>query len=216
MTQPEAGVRLTSDAGVATLEIDCPPLNVLDIQTLEEVLGAIGSLSADETKVLVLRGREGAFSAGLDVREYAGSSFTDLIDRFHGIFRRLVSVDFPVVAVVDGYCLGAGLELVSVCDFTIASDDSVLGQPEIGLGLFPPVATIVLPRLIGIAPANELILTGRRVSAAEAWDMGLIWRSVAREDLEQEAQNLISSLTRVPVAREYCGWSTGVRRVPRP
>ncbi len=194
MSEPFRNIRLTRDDGVATIEFARPPLNILDLDTIEELLTALSQLSPEETHLLVLRGEGSNFSSGLDVREYVGSRLTTLIGRYHGIFRRLLSVEFPFIAVVRGACLGAGLELVSVCDFAIATDDAILGHPEITLGLFPPVATIVLPRLIGPTAANELILTGRRISAAEAWDMGLLWRVVDEQDLDSEVDALIASL----------------------
>ena len=196
-------IRVARDGRIATIEFARPPLNILHLDMLEEILTALGTIDAKDTCALVLRGEGDVFSAGLDVREYIGSNLPMLIDRFHGIFRRLMSVDFPIIAVIRGSALGAGLELASICEFTIATDDAVLGQPEITLGLFPPVATIVLPRLIGSPAANELILTGRRVSAAEAWDMGLIGKVVDADDLDDEVAKLLAALASqsAPVTR---------------
>jgi len=195
-------VRITQACGVATIVFDRPPLNIMHLEMLEELIDAIAEVQP-EARVLVLRGNGETFSAGLDVAGFASPRVGALIDSFHGLFRRLLMADFPIVGAIHGHCLGAGLELASVCDFAIATEDAIFGQPEIDLGLFPPVATMILPRRIGIASANDLILTGRRVSAAEAWDMGLLFRVVPSERLEEEVDSLVGQLSEksAPVLR---------------
>lgn len=195
MARTPEHIRWSQRDGVATIELDHPPLNILHLGMLEEILDVLGEVTDSGPRVLVLRSSGGTFSAGLDVRDYAAGKMSPMIDTYHGIFRRLITMDVPIVAAVAGPCLGAGLELASICDFAIAGEDAVLGVPEITLGLFPPVATMLLPRLIGIPAANELILTGRRVAAAEAWDMGLLYKVVENDRLDEEVAGLTRALT---------------------
>ena len=188
-------IRVSEHDGVTTIELDRPPLNILHLPMLEEILDAVGEVSASRPRALVIRSSGSVFSAGLDVSEYAEARTPQMIDTYHNIFRRLITADFPIIAVIQGPCLGAGLELASIADFALAGEDAELGLPEITLGLFPPVATMLLPRLIGIPAANELILTGRRVAAAEAWDMGLLYKVVDNAELDDELTTLLTALT---------------------
>ncbi len=97
-----------------------------------------------------------------------------MLDSFHAIFRTLEQIARPTIAVVDGAALGGGCELVTACDIVIASERARFGQPEIKLGVFPPVAAVLLPHVIGDKRARELILTGELIDAAEAARLGLV------------------------------------------
>jgi len=182
--------------GIAFVTFDRPPLNIFDLAMLEGLLDALEQVYREPPRALVLTGAHRAFSAGLDVREYP-DRMSDLVEALHSVFRRLVTFDFPIVAGVRGPCVGAGLEIAGVCDFVIASADARFGQPEIGLGLVPPVATILLPRLIGPLAANELILTGRIVDADEALALGLVSRVLPKANdggLEEAVAELAAKL----------------------
>ena len=189
--------RVTRD-GIVHVTFHRPPLNIFDFRMLEELLDALDEVHQDPPRALILSGAHHAFSAGLDVREYP-ERMSDLVEALHSVFRRLITFDGPILAGVHGPCVGAGLEIAGVCDFVIASDGATFGQPEIGLGLVPPVATIILPRLIGPLAANELILTGRIIDAAEAQRLGLVSRVVPSGDgsalgsaLDELAETLVS------------------------
>ena len=109
-----------------------------------------------------------AFSAGVAVEEHVEETIFQMLDSFHGIFRNLEQIARPTIAIVDGAALGGGCELVAACDIVIASERARFGQPEIKLGVFPPVAAVLLPRVIGDKRARELILTGELIEAPEA------------------------------------------------
>jgi cyclohexa-1,5-dienecarbonyl-CoA hydratase len=117
-----------------------------------------------------------------------------MLESFHNIFRALDAMAKPVVAIVDGAALGGGCELVAACDIVVASDRARFGQPEIKLGVFPPVAAILLPRVIGEKRARELILTGELIDATEAARIGLVNYVVPAEQLEAKAQEILARL----------------------
>jgi cyclohexa-1,5-dienecarbonyl-CoA hydratase len=117
-----------------------------------------------------------------------------MLDAFHAIFRALEQTGKPTIAVVDGAALGGGCELVAGCDIVIASERARFGQPEIKLGVFPPVATILLPRIIGDKRARELMLTGELIDAAEAARLGLVNYFVSAAQLSQKTEEILARL----------------------
>jgi cyclohexa-1,5-dienecarbonyl-CoA hydratase len=135
-----------------------------------------------------------AFSAGVSVEEHAHETIFQMLDSFHAIFRSLEQISRPSIAVVNGPALGGGCELITFCDFVIASDQARFGQPEIKLGVFPPVAAILLPRVVGDRRARELMLTGEIIEAREALALGLITRVVPATELEAETARLLTQL----------------------
>jgi cyclohexa-1,5-dienecarbonyl-CoA hydratase len=170
-----------------------PPVNVLDLPMIQEIHTRLSPLaSRPDMKVVVIRsGLPGVFSAGVEVRDHARDRVQEMLATFHGLIRTLVSLPQASVASVDGHCLGGGCELAAVCDFVLASPAAIFGQPEIDLGCFPPVAAALLPRILGRA-ASEMVLLGGRLSADEAAQKGLVSRVVS--DLQGETVSLASRL----------------------
>ncbi len=169
--------RYTREGGIGRLVLDRPPVNVLNLGTMEALQVALAEAAADPgLKVLAVSGAGRAFSAGVDVADHTADRVGRMLELFHGAVRRLMALDVPVIAVVHGAALGGGCELALACDIILARDDLKLGQPEIHLAVFPPVAAALLPRLIGRQRALDLILTGRSLGAAEALRMGLVSR----------------------------------------
>lgn len=164
-----------SDDGIARMVLNRPPLNVLHIPMLEEMADVLDVIGADSTlKALQISGAGRAFCAGVDVGDHAGDRVETMLTLFRRVIVRLMGLEIPVVAAVHGAVLGGGCELMVGCDLVVARDDARIGQPEIQLAVFPPVAAALLPRLIGCQHAMELILTGRVLSAAEARERGLV------------------------------------------
>lgn len=197
-------IRVVTDGGIRTIALDRPPLNILDIVHLEELRDALLAAAADpEARVLVLTGRGKAFCAGVDVSDHTGSRVQAMIRAFHGVLEALESVPCPVVAVVNGHALGGGCELVLAADIAIVRDGAKLGQPEIRLGVFPPAALALLPRLVGRQRAMDLTLSGRTMEASEALDMGLVARLLPAEDFEREVRRYVEDLASLsgPVLR---------------
>jgi cyclohexa-1,5-dienecarbonyl-CoA hydratase len=159
----------------ALVTLDRPPVNVLDLPTIRELRGALSDIaSRRDAKVVVLRSAiAGTFSAGVDVADHAPDTVGAMLETFHGVFRILDAMPQLVIAAVDGRCLGGGCELAVFCDVVLATRRSVFAVPEIDVGCFPPVAAVILPRLIGRA-AFEMVLTGAPVTAAKAARIGLV------------------------------------------
>jgi cyclohexa-1,5-dienecarbonyl-CoA hydratase len=189
--------------GVARLALNKPPLNVLDIAMMREINHALEGLQGDgSVKVLIFEAVEGskAFSAGVDVSEHTADTVAEMIEVFHRIFRLLDALDVPTVAVVGGAALGGGCELALFCDMVIASEKASFGQPEIQVGVFPPVAAVALPGIIGPKKTMELVLTGDRVRAAEAERLGLVNRVAPPDELQAAADELVGKLTKLSAA----------------
>ena len=183
--------------GVTRLTLNKPPLNVLDIAMMREINAALESLDDDASvKVLVFEAAEGskAFSAGVDVSEHTADMVGEMIEVFHRIFRQLDALEIPTVAVVGGAALGGGCELVLFCDMIIASEKASFGQPEIQVGVFPPVAAVALPDIVGPKKAMEMVLIGDRIRADEAKQLGLVNKVVAPEELQAAADEFMNKL----------------------
>lgn len=180
----------------AWITLDRPPVNVLDLALLSELRPVLDSLGADTaTDFLVVRGAGArAFSAGVDVRDHAREKVPQMLEVVHGVIRRLLALPQVTIALVRGACLGGGLELATSCDLILASEESVFGTPEINVGCYPPVALARFPSLLGYHRAAELILTGRKISAREAAEIGMINRAVPAEKLEQALAALLEEL----------------------
>lgn len=183
--------------GVAKIIINRPPLNILDIDTLVEMNQALVELKTDdEVKVVVITGAgDRAFSAGVAVGDHLGEKLPKMVEVFNKLFISLIEVDKPTIAIVNGVALGGGCEIVAGCDMAIASEKAQLGQPEIKLGVYPPPASVLLPRLVGRRKAFELILSGDSIDAKEAERIGLINKAVPEGELENAADEFIKRFT---------------------
>jgi cyclohexa-1,5-dienecarbonyl-CoA hydratase len=184
-------LRLTRDGRVATLEIDRPPLNILDAALLAELETLLAGLTGDAaSQILVVRGAGRAFSAGVAVEDHVRERVEASVRSFHRVLLALRRLPSITVAVVHGHCLGGGMELAAACDLVVAADDARFGQPEIKLGCFPPWAAAAYPRLIGGKRAAEALLTGRPVGAEEAWRWGFVNRLAPADQLDRLADEL--------------------------
>jgi cyclohexa-1,5-dienecarbonyl-CoA hydratase len=182
-------LRCAEAGGVARIVLARPPLNILTIEMMEEVAAALQSAAALEGLKAVLFAAEGkAFSAGVDVDDHRADRVKPMLEAFHRIFRLLHDLDCPTVAAVQGAALGGGAELATYCDLVIASDAATLGQPEIKVGVFAPVAALHYPLRVGPHRTLQLLLSGRVVGAAEALEMGLVDRVVAAETLAEAVE----------------------------
>jgi enoyl-CoA hydratase/carnithine racemase len=176
--------------GVATLRLNRPPMNALSQALLEEIGGAAQAFANDNAvKAVVVFGSEKAFAAGADINEFGDQAAAKRMGRaFRDAFDWLAAIPRPVIAAVNGFALGGGLELAMSCDLRIASDKARVGQPEILLGIIPGAGgTQRLPRLVGPARAKELIWSGRQVKADEALAIGLVDRVAPAAELEDQA-----------------------------
>jgi cyclohexa-1,5-dienecarbonyl-CoA hydratase len=190
-------IRLHREPRVATLTIDRPPLNILDIPTIERLGEAIAGLAADpELLVIVLRGAgDRAFSAGVAVQDHTLDRVGPMLDSLHGTIRRLRDLDVITIAAVQGQCLGGGMELAMACDLVIATEDVRFSQPEIKLGCFAPVAAALYPSRIGAGRTLDLLLSGRTIPLDTALLLGLVNRWAPVGKLDETVAELVSGLT---------------------
>jgi enoyl-CoA hydratase len=206
-----ATLRLDLDDAVATVTFNRPAvLNALNLRTLAELSALIERLDADPAvRVILLTGAgDKAFVAGADINELAQQTPVGgraLALRGQALFTRIERAATPVIAVINGYCLGGGCELALACTFRFAADTAQIGQPEINLGIIPGYGgSQRLPRLIGKDRAMDLILTGRRVLAADALAMGLVTRVFPAATLMSEARAFARELaSKAPIAVQY-------------
>lgn len=182
---------------VARITFARPPLNIFNIAMMREIAEALDQCAVERDVVtIVFDAAPGtkAFSAGVAVEEHVADTVFQMLDSFHNIFRVLAQISKPAIAVVDGPALGGGCELVAACDIVIASDRARFGQPEIKLGVFPPVAAILLTRIVGEKKAREMILLGEMIDAKEALNLGLINYVVRASELQQKTASVLAKL----------------------
>ncbi len=182
--------------GIAKITLNHPPVNIMDIPTMKEINQALETLQGDKESRVLLFGATGkAFCAGVDVRDHTADKVGEMVEVFHRIFRQMWSLDIPTVAAVNGAALGGGCELVTFCDMVIASEKATFGQPEIQVGVYPPVAAVVLPRLMTRMKAMELLLSGAVIDAREAERLGIVNKVVPVDSFEEEVIGFVSKLT---------------------
>lgn len=162
--------------GLVTIEISRPPHHVLNIPLMADMGKAIQFASSDRNaKALVITAvGDKMFSAGVDVMDHTPDKVVEMIDTFHGMLKQLLSCPIPTIAVLNGSAMGGGCELAIACDMILANDEVKIGQPEIKLGVFPPIAAILLPKMTSMNKAMELLLGGCLITAEEACQIGLI------------------------------------------
>ena len=197
MTDKYRSIKFGIEDRVGRITFARPPLNVFNIEMMREINDAINECAGQRDMVAILfeAGADSrAFSAGVAVEEHVEETIYQMLDSFHGIFRTLEQAGKPTVAMVDGAALGGGCELVAGCDIVIATERARFGQPEIKLGVFPPIAAVLLPRIIGDKRARELILTGELIDAPEALRLGLVNAVVPAAQLEQKTQEVLVKL----------------------
>jgi enoyl-CoA hydratase len=185
---------------VARITIDrAAKLNALDRTLLSEIIEAMTGLAAEpELRLAVVTGAGGrAFVGGADIDELAAldaESARAFITAVHVCCDAFRHLPVPAIARIDGYALGAGLELAAACDFRIASDRSIFGMPEVRIGIPSVVEAALLPKLVGPARARHLVLTGENIDAATALAWGLVDRAVPAAELDAAVESLCASI----------------------
>lgn len=194
---PNNLVSVRRDGEVASVLLSRPPLNILNLAMMEELASAFERLAADgNVGVVVLESAlKDVFSAGADVREHLPAGADQLIRTLEKLILTILTFPRPTVAVVRGKCLGGGMELALACDFVLAGSGATFGQPEVSVGVFPPVAVALYPRLSGLRTAYEVILTGRTLTAAEAASAGLVTSVRPEDQLDSAQAELLRALT---------------------
>jgi len=194
-TATRSRIALEINPPVARLRLDNPPVNVIDIPMMEELSQALAEVEArSDISVVLFSGSQQTFSAGVDVAAHTPDRVAEMLTKFHGVIRALVTSKKVTIAAVHGHCLGGGAELAMVCDLVYTSELATWGFPEIKLGCYPPVAATALATLIGHKQASDLVLTGRSITGKEAAAIGLANAVVPEVDLEHRVQETVQQL----------------------
>jgi enoyl-CoA hydratase len=190
--------------GVALITLANGKVNALSTELLAEIRTAAQDLSATPPGAVVITGGDRLFAAGADISQFGGPDEAATIGAaFHEALDAVAAIPRFVIAAVSGYALGGGCELALACDYRIASEKAVFGQPEILLGIIPGGGgTQRLPRLVGASRAKEMCLTGRQVRAEEALRIGLADEIVAPEALAERALVLAAEVAAGPLAAQ--------------
>ena len=163
------------DGQIIRLTLNAPKANILDSKMMSELIAAFDDLRGQsQVKLVQFVGAGEHFCFGASVPEHTRENAPRMLEQFHGLFYALADLAIPTAALISGNCLGGGMELALMCNFIFADGTARLGQPEINLGVFPPPASLLLPMKIGQAKADDIILTGRILSADESVSMGLV------------------------------------------
>ena len=211
-------IKLDKENAVATIRLNRPDaLNALSPDLLDELSDAVSAVAEDQAiKAMVVRGEGRAFCAGADLTFFDTAfgnpdEFSRYLKRFNSCLFQLEELPVPVIAVVHGFALAGGLELMLACDLALAADDARIGDQHTNFGLIPGGgSTQRLPRRIGMQRAMELLTTGRWLSGSEAAEWGLVLRAVAADDLDDELEALLAPL-RIK-SRPGLGWIKSVAR----
>jgi len=192
-------IRWDDSGSMAHLTMNRPKQNILNMEMLREMAVAIESLNSRDDVCLILLDAapecEGYFSAGVGAEGYTSQMVFQMLDAFHRVFHAMIDISKPVLAVVDGVASAGGCELAAFCDLVIATENARFLQPEIKLGVFPPLGAVVYPRVIGPKRAMELLLTGDTLNAQQAVQIGLVNRVVPRTALKETVDALVKRLS---------------------
>jgi cyclohexa-1,5-dienecarbonyl-CoA hydratase len=203
LTRPERrkpeqfqSIKMRIDAGVARMTLDRPEHNLLNEAMLRELADGISFAGErDDVKLIVLNSAHKVFCGGIDIGEYTSQRVFQMLDAFHAAFSAMLEAAKPVVCVVNGPAIGGGAELAAFGDMVIATPKARFAQPEISIGVFPPLASTILPFLVGPKIALELVLTGEAVTAERALELGLVNRLVPEAKIEQTVNELVARIT---------------------
>jgi cyclohexa-1,5-dienecarbonyl-CoA hydratase len=180
---------------IARIVLSHDKQNVIDFQMMDELAAALDSLeSQPEVSTIVFETAGEHFSAGVDIPSHTRDKVATMLEKFHGVVRRLLKTSKVTIAAVKGYCLGGGAELAMTCDIVITTDSAHWGFPEIRLGCFPPVATAALATVVGQKLAAELVLTGRSFDGRKAERIRLANRAVPADKLKEAVAESIDRL----------------------
>ena len=186
-------VRVVEDVDVVRITLSRPPLNILNLEMLGDLVSALElATQRPALKAVILAAEGEAFCAGVAIEEHLGDRAKPMWESFVAVFHALRVLECPTVAAVQGAALGGGAELATSCDVVIAEHGATLGQPEIRAGVFAPIALLHYPLRVGPARALRLLLTGEVLDAAEAHRIGLVDRVVPPGTLAEVVEAEVS------------------------
>ena len=207
-----ANVTLLKEDGIATIRLNRPDaMNALGRELVTDLSAALTDVGGDESvKAMVLRGEGRCFCAGADLKYFQDAfqspeTLREYLTKINDVIFQVEDLPIPVVAVVHGFALAGGLELMMACDMALVADDARIGDQHVNFGLMPGGgSTIRLPRLVGPQRAMELLTTGRWLNGPEAVEWGLALRSAPQEELDEELEKLVAPMR--GKSRPGLGW----------
>jgi cyclohexa-1,5-dienecarbonyl-CoA hydratase len=191
-----AYIRLRVEGSVARMTLNRPEHNLLNEGMLRELADGIGFAGDNsDVKLILLESACKVFCGGIDIGEYTSTRVFQMLDAFHGAFSAMLEVGKPVICVVNGPAIGGGAELAAFGDLVVATPKARFAQPEISIGVFPPLASTILPFLVGPKKALEIVLTGEAITAERALELGLVNRLVPEANLQQSVTELTERIS---------------------
>jgi cyclohexa-1,5-dienecarbonyl-CoA hydratase len=189
-------VKYRIEGEVARLTLDRPEHNLLNERMLAEVAAGVNSVgNRSDVKLIVLDSAAKAFCGGIELGEYTQRRVFQLLEAFHNTFAAMLDTSKPLLVVVNGPAFGGGAELAALGDLVIATPKAKFAQPEIKLGVFPPLAAAILPNILGLKLASELVMTGETISAERARECGLVNWLVPENELQKKVDDVIAKVT---------------------
>ena len=197
-------IKVRSEQTIGYVQIDrVAEKNSLDIETSKEILQALQNFDQDNSiKCIVIEGNQKLFSPGADIKELQNLTKNKAVEqKLFEAFDEIYNIKKPVIALVEGYALGGGMELALICDFIIASENAKFGQPEVNLGLIPGIGgTQRLKRSAGKYNANYLCMTGEIISAQQAHNIGFVSVVLKAEEFKEGAMKILKSISEKPLS----------------
>jgi len=197
-------IKVRSEQTIGFVQIDrVAEKNSLDIETSKEILQALQNFDQDNSiKCIAIEGNQKLFSPGADIKELQNLTKNKAAEqKLFDAFDEIYNIKKPVIALVEGYALGGGMELALICDFIIASENAKFGQPEVNLGLIPGIGgTQRLKRSAGKYNANYLCMTGEIISAQQAHNIGVVSVVVKAEEFKEGAMKILKSISEKPLS----------------
>jgi cyclohexa-1,5-dienecarbonyl-CoA hydratase len=189
-------VKLRFDGPVARMTLNRPDHNLLNEEMLREIADGITQAGdRADIKVILIDSACKVFCGGIDIGEYTSQRVFQMLDAFQAVFAGMLDMGKPVICVINGPAIGGGAELAAFCDVVVATPKARFAQPEISIGIFPPLASTILPFIVGPKVALEIILTGEALSAERASELGLVNRLVPEAQLEKTVNDLVERIT---------------------
>jgi enoyl-CoA hydratase len=197
-------IKVRSELAIGFVQIDrVAEKNSLDIETSKEILQALQNFDQDNSiKCIAIEGNQKLFSPGADIKELQNLTKNKAVEqKLFDAFDEIYNIKKPVIALVEGYALGGGMELALICDFIIASENAKFGQPEVNLGLIPGIGgTQRLKRSAGKYNANYLCMTGEIISAQQAHNIGVVSVVLKAEEFKEGAMKILKSISEKPLS----------------
>jgi cyclohexa-1,5-dienecarbonyl-CoA hydratase len=191
-------LKIIQEKQKAGIILSKPPLNILNCEDIKNISCLIKSFGQNNSvKIITFESDQKIFSAGIDILEHTEEKIKEMLLCFRELLFQMMELDTPIISIVKSGCVGGGCEIALFCDFVIASENAWFSHPEIKLGCFPPASMAYLSYITGNKKALEIILTGNKISAQEAFTFGLVNKLFKEEEFEEKSSEFMESLTKL-------------------